>query len=99
MQILIDGKPSALLSGSSRADVLTQMPADSIERIEVITNPSARYKPGGSGGIINIVLKKNRGPGYEGLVRATVGNRRRYGLAAGGRLHPGNQFTLSGNHS
>ena len=98
VQILIDGKSSALLSGSSRADVLTQMPADSIERIEVITNPSARYKPDGSGGIINIVLKKNRGPGYSGSMRASVGNRRRYGLAADGRLRLGNQLTLSGTY-
>ena len=56
VQVLIDGRPSALLRGSSRGDVLSQMPADSIERIEVITNPSAMYKPDGSAGIINLVL-------------------------------------------
>lgn len=98
VQILIDGKQSALMSGSSRADVLTQMPADSIERIEVITNPSARFKPDGSAGIINLVLKKNRDPGYSGSVRATVGNRRRYGLGSSGQLHPTRQLTLSGNY-
>ncbi len=98
VQILVDGKSSALMLGSSRADVLTQMPADSIERIEVITNPSARYKPDGSAGIINIVLKKNRGGGRSGTVRATGGNRRRYGLGAGGAI-PAGRLSLSGNYS
>jgi len=98
VQILIDGKSSALLSGSSRADVLTQMPAENIERIEVITNPSARYKPDGSAGIINIVLKKKPAKGYSGSARATVGNDRRYSLGAGASLNPG-RFRLSGNYS
>ncbi len=98
VQILVDGKSSALLSSSSRADVLTQMPADSIERIEVITNPSARYKPDGSAGIINIVLKRNRTPGYSGSVKATAGSQRRYGLGGGVSMNPG-RISLSGNYS
>ncbi|MDB5230599.1 MAG: TonB-dependent receptor, partial [Chitinophagaceae bacterium] len=58
VMILINGKPSPLM-GKTRAEVLQQLPANSIERIEVITNPSARYRPDGTSGIINIVLKKN----------------------------------------
>ena len=50
--ILINGKPNPLM-GRTRAEVLQQLPANSIERIEVITNPSARYRPDGVGGIIN----------------------------------------------
>lgn len=55
--ILINGRPSPLM-GKTRAEVLQQFPANSIERIEVITNPSAKYRPDGTSGIINIVLKK-----------------------------------------
>jgi outer membrane receptor for ferrienterochelin and colicin len=55
--ILIDGKPSGL-TGADRAAVLQQIPAASIERIEVVTNPSARYDAEGMSGIINVVLKK-----------------------------------------
>jgi outer membrane receptor protein involved in Fe transport len=98
VQILIDGRSSALMGTAGRADVLTQMPADSIERIEVITSPSAKYKPDGTGGIINIVLKKKRALGYSGSARATGGNRRRYGASAGGNYNPG-PYNLSGNYS
>lgn len=72
--ILIDGKPSNLMSTTNRADVLEQMPADSIERIEVITNPSAKYKPDGTAGIINLVMKRKHDAGVSGTVRANVGN-------------------------
>ena len=54
----INGKPSAMLKRNPAA-VLKQIPASSIERIEVITNPSAKYRPDGVGGIINIVLEGN----------------------------------------
>ena len=75
--ILINGKPSALM-GANRAAVLQQMPANSIEKIEVITNPSAKYKPDGTSGIINIVLKKDRNLGLNGSVSANAGNDDRY---------------------
>lgn len=58
VMILIDGKSSSLM-GANRAIVLQQIPASEIERIEVITNPSAKYKPDGTSGIINLVMKKN----------------------------------------
>lgn len=79
--VLIDGKPSALLSGS---DALDQIPAESIERVEVITNPSAEFKAEGSGGIINIVMRKNAQSGNSGIVRANVGNNGRFNAAASG---------------
>ncbi len=65
--ILIDGRPSSL-TGLSGSEALQQIPAAMIERVEVITNPSARYNPEGTSGIINVVLKKQRRPGYNGLL-------------------------------
>ncbi|MFD0991191.1 TonB-dependent receptor domain-containing protein [Mariniflexile jejuense] len=73
----INGKPSTLL-GKNSAVVLQQMPSNNIERIEVITNPSAKYKPDGTGGIINIVLKKDKQKGFNGLFLANAGNNNRY---------------------
>ena len=58
--ILIDGRPSAMLNGDSRGDVLMSMPASNIERVEVITNPSAAMSPEGSAGAINLVTKRAR---------------------------------------
>ena len=74
--ILINGKTSPLMARNS-ATVLQQMPASSIERIEIITNPSAKYKPDGDSGIINIVLKKNTGLGTNGNISANFGNKDR----------------------
>jgi outer membrane receptor protein involved in Fe transport len=75
--ILINGKSSPLMAKSS-ATVLQQMPASSIERIELITNPSAKFKPDGTSGIINIVLKKNVGLGTNGSIGVNIGNNSRY---------------------
>ncbi len=77
IMILINGKPSPLM-GRTRAEVLQQLPANSIERIEVITNPSARYRPDGTSGIINIVLKKTVRNGFNGSTTFNAGNRDRY---------------------
>lgn len=74
---LINGKPSALLRAGGAA-ALQQIPANSIERVEVITNPSAKYRPDGLGGIINIVLKDANREGLNGSVQANVGNLDRY---------------------
>jgi outer membrane receptor protein involved in Fe transport len=73
----INGKPSALLKKNS-AMALQEIPANTVEQIEVITNPSAKYKPDGIGGIINIVLKKNIQKGFNGTIMANVGNMARY---------------------
>jgi outer membrane receptor protein involved in Fe transport len=75
--ILIDGKPSGL-TGADRAAVLQQIPAASIERIEVVTNPSARYDAEGMSGIINVVLKKNQRSGFNGTASASAGTRHKY---------------------
>ncbi len=74
VEVWINGKASGLTS-DNRAEILQQIPAESIEKIEVIDNPSAKYSPEGSAGIINIVLKRDRLAGYYGSVRAGVNTR------------------------
>lgn len=81
--VLIDGKPS-LIGGS---DALKQIPASSIDRIEVITNPSAKYEAEGSAGIINVIMKKDFSTGTNGIVNITGGS----------TLRDIDQSTLSGN--
>ena len=78
VRILIDGKPSGLTGPNA----LRQLPADLIERVEVITNPSARYEAQGMAGIINIIMKKNREKGVNGSVEAVLGWPQNYGLGA-----------------
>ena len=68
--IYINGKPTLL--------TLAQIPANQIESVEVISNPSARYDASTSGGIVNLVLKKNRELGYNGTMNVGVGNNNRY---------------------
>jgi len=75
--ILIDGKPSALV-GASNSDILNSIPASSIESIELVTNPSARYDPDGSSGILNIILKKRIDGGLNGAVSLNVGTGDKY---------------------
>ena len=72
--VWINGKESGI-TADNRAQILEQMPAESIEKIEVITNPSAKFSPEGTSGIINIVLKENRTAGYYGGVNATIDSR------------------------
>lgn len=69
VEVWINGKPSGL-TADNRAQILQQLPAESIESIEIISNPSAKFKPEGTSGVINIVLKKNRKAGYYGSVSA-----------------------------
>jgi len=76
INFFINGRPSALMRANPTA-YLQSIPANSIEYIEVITNPSARYRPDGAGGIINIVLK-GAADGWEGSVQGNVGNLSRY---------------------
>lgn len=80
VRILIDGKPSAM-AGTDITQVLQSLPANSVQRIEVITNPSAKYEAEGQSGIINIVLKKNIRTGLNGIVTASAGT---YGNYNGG---------------
>lgn len=73
--VLIDGRPSPV-SGS---EALQQIPAESVESIEIITNPSAKYDAEGVGGIINVVMKKNRRLGYNAQVSASYGSFHSFG--------------------
>lgn len=69
--IYIDGRPTTL--------TLQQIPADQIDRVEIITNPSVKYDANATGGILNIIMKKNLKPGYNGMAMAYVGTGDRYG--------------------
>lgn len=80
VQILIDGKPSGLV-GIGNSNGLRSLPANLIDRVEVITNPSARYEAEGSAGIINIVLRKQRKKGLNGSFDFTLGDPDIYGTA------------------
>ena len=73
--VLVDGRPSIL----DAADILTQMPASVIDNIEIITNPSAKYDPEGSSGIVNIITKKGKLKGASGVVNLNLGNYDNYG--------------------
>ena len=79
VRILIDGKPSGL-GGINIAEALKLIPAETIDKVEVITNPSARYDAEGGGGIINIVLKKGKNLGINGTVTAITGNPDNFGI-------------------
>lgn len=81
VRILVDGRPSGLV-GISGAAGLRSIPANMIERIEVITNPSARYEAEGMSGIINIVLKKDNRVGINGSFEVSGGWPENYGLGA-----------------
>ncbi|MFA7082787.1 MAG: outer membrane beta-barrel family protein, partial [Bacteroidales bacterium] len=70
--VLVDGRPSELL-GSDLQTVLEQIPSSTIESVEVITNPSAKYNPEGMSGIINIVLKEKGNRGFNGSIAASSG--------------------------
>ena len=72
--VLINGRPS-VLEGN---DALQQIPASSIQRIEIITNPSAKYDPEGVGGILNIILKKDKNLGINGLLNGSAGTKNKY---------------------
>ncbi|HEV2595586.1 MAG TPA: outer membrane beta-barrel family protein [Sphingomicrobium sp.] len=96
VQILIDGKPSTTMSSATRADALEQLSASSIDHIEVITTPGAQYKADASGGIINIVTKRNPSAGASGNVHASAGTDGSFALDGTGTGHTG-RWTVSGN--
>lgn len=77
IRILIDGKPSELL-GLGSGDILSNIAASDISSIELVTNPSARYDPEGTGGILNIILKKRIDGGFNGNISATAGTGDKY---------------------
>jgi outer membrane receptor protein involved in Fe transport len=80
--IMIDGKPSGIFRGDGRGAALQSLPADRIERVEVITNPSAEFRADGTAGIINLITKKAQGAGRTGSVRVNLGTRQRSNAGA-----------------
>ncbi|NVK26570.1 MAG: TonB-dependent receptor [Flavobacteriia bacterium] len=96
VQILINGKPSVLSDEGSNA--LGTLSADMIERVEVITNPSAKYEAEGSSGIINIILKKDEKKGFNGSVSLNTGipHNHSVGVSLNRRTEDFNFFTQLG---
>lgn len=78
VRILIDGKPSNAINV---AEALRLIPADAIDKVEVVTNPSARYDSEGGGGLLNIILKKGKSSGVNGTFIASAGDPEHYGLS------------------
>ncbi len=79
VQILVNGKRSGLTMNNA----LDQIPSDNIEKVEVITNPSASFDASGSAGIINIILKKNKGEGWNGQIGVRAGTPADYSVTPG----------------
>ncbi|MFT7626923.1 MAG: hypothetical protein ACI9OS_000566 [Ulvibacter sp.] len=92
VRILINGKPSAI-AGFGSTDALRQLPADAIERVEVITSPSARYDAEGSAGILNIILRKEKTLGLNGSFTANYGFPLQSGLTTSFNLRT-NKFNI-----
>jgi outer membrane receptor for ferrienterochelin and colicins len=78
VKVLIDGKPSNAINVS---DALKLIPADAIDKVEVITNPSARYDAEGGGGLLNIILKKGKNLGLNGTVLGSIADPESYGVS------------------
>ncbi len=94
--ILIDGKPSSLFQGDNKGQALQQLPADRIERVEVITNPSAEFRADGTAGIINLISKTAKGAGPTGSLRLTAGNANRV-VASASAGYNSRDLSLSGD--
>lgn len=89
LTILVDGKPSQIQS-------LDELPASIVQSVEVITNPSVRYDPDGMSGILNIVLKKKKTPGYHGMISLNAGTGNKYSGTANINIRQG-KFNFFGN--
>lgn len=99
--ILVDGRPSALFEGQNRGQAVQQIPADQYARIEIMTNPSAAYRPDGSGGVINLISKPARtrpGVTTTGSVRVNVGTDERYNVGVSA-AYTKDKLTVSGDLS
>ncbi|WP_147676237.1 outer membrane beta-barrel family protein [Algibacter pacificus] len=89
VRILINGKPSGLV-GLNSAEALQQLPADAIEKVEVITSPSARYEAEGTGGILNIILRRSKLLGFNGSISTNVGHPDAAGISGNINYRTGN---------
>ena len=85
--IYVDGRPTNL--------TLQQIPADQIDRVEIITNPSVKFDASTTGGVLNIIMKKNNKPGYNGMLMAYVGTGDRYGGMANLNIKEGGKWNFS----
>src|SRR6185437_6814166 len=94
--ILLDGKPSGQFKGAGAGQALQALPADSIERVEVITNPSAEFSPDGAAGIINLISRKIRKAGASGSLHLTLGDHGRRQAGVTGSYNS-NRLTVSGD--
>ncbi|MDC7684038.1 outer membrane beta-barrel family protein [Asticcacaulis sp. BYS171W] len=83
VQVYVDGKPSAMMSGDNRAGAIQAMSGGDIASVEVMNQPGAQFSSEGSGGIINLVMKKNRRPGGYGSANVAVGDGRYNGGVSG----------------
>ena len=97
VRILINGKPSGLI-GLNDTEALRQFPADAIAKVEVITSPSARYDAEGTAGILNIILRRDKITGFNGVGTVNVGIPESYGFSTSlnYRLENVNFFTNIG---
>ncbi|MFS4469203.1 TonB-dependent receptor domain-containing protein [Maribacter sp. 2210JD10-5] len=97
VRILINGKPSAI-TGLNSTEALRQLPAESIEKVEIITSPSARYDAEGSGGIINIILHRSKLAGLNGALTTNIGDPTLLGINGNLNYRTGNVniFTNAG---
>jgi len=95
VKFLVDGKQSGLI-GNDPATSLQQIPASSIERIEIIDNPSAKFEPEGMSGIINIIMKKSEESGYNANVSFNAGTSDKYNTSLNFNLKK-NKFNLFGS--
>ena len=96
VRILINGKPSGLI-GLSNSDGLRLLQGNMVEKVELITNPSARYEAEGEAGIINIILKKNRNQGFNGALSVNTGYPHDHG-ASFNLNYRTNNFNFFGNY-
>lgn len=96
LTILIDGRPAGM-SGLSASDILAQIPVSNIEAIELVTNPSAKYNPEGTAGIINIKLKKKGNNGFNGVASVNAGTGDKYNTSLNFNLKEGD-FNFFANY-
>ena len=89
VRILINGKPSGLV-GLNSTEALRQLPADAIEKVEVITSPSARYESEGTAGILNIILRRSKLQGFNGALTTNVGHPTSAGISGNVNYRTGN---------
>ncbi|SFC66202.1 outer membrane beta-barrel family protein [Massilia yuzhufengensis] len=97
VQILVDGKPSAMMQGENRAAAIAAIPAADLDSVEVINNPGAQFgNEGGGGPIINLVMRRERTPGGFASINANVGTEGRYNTSAFGSYTTG-RMSAQGN--